>query len=105
MDELEMLKARVEELETLVKGLLSGDERAINLTGTPIANLVLGKGCQVTMHSCPSGMVFYGDQDSMEEAESRLDDLTGRAEELEGVIDEMENRLDGLRGRVAQDDE
>ena len=100
MDELELLKRRVEVLETLVKGLLGGDELAVALTNTPIANLVLGKGCQVTMHSCPTGMAFYGDQDCIEEAEARLGELTDQAEELEGMIDELEDRLGDIRDEL-----
>lgn len=97
MDELELLKKRVEELETLVKGLLCGDERVINLANIPIANLVLGKGCQVSMHNCPTGTVFYGDQDCIGEAEERLGDLADQAEELEGMIDALEGRLDDIQ--------
>lgn len=91
---------RVEALESLIKSLMSGDERVINLSNTPIANLVLGNGCQVTMNSCPSGTVFYGDQDCIEAVETRLDDLTGQAEELESFIDDLEDRLDDLRDEI-----
>lgn len=100
MDELEQLKKRVAELETLVKGLLSGDERVINLTNVSIGNLVLGKGCQVTMRNCPSGTVFYGDQDCIEEAEARLDELEDQAGELEGMIDELEDRLGDIQDKL-----
>lgn len=100
MNELELLKKRVEELEMLVKGLLCGDERVINLANIPIANLVLGKGCQVTMQNCPLGTVFYGDQDCIEEVEERLGDLAGQAEELEGMIDDLEGRLDDIRSEL-----
>lgn len=102
MDELELLKKRVEELETLVRGLL-GDGRAISLTGVPIGDLVLGSGCQVTMHGCPTGTVFYGDQNLLEEAETRLDELTAQAEELENMIDDLEDRLDDLRDNLNND--
>ena len=97
MDELEMLKKRVDELETLVKGLLSGDERVVHFNSVPIGNVVLGNGCQVSMHNCPSGLVFNGDQDSIEEAETRLADLTDQAEELEGLLDDLEGRLDDMK--------
>ena len=100
MDELELLKRRVEVLEALVKSLLSGDERVIHLTSTPIANLVLGKGSQVTMQSCPTGTVFYGDQDFVETAEARLQELTDQAEELEGMIDGLADRLDDIQNEL-----
>ena len=104
MDELELLKKRVEELETLVRALLSGDDRAISLTGLPIGHLVLGSGCQVTMQSCPTGTVFNGDQDCIGEAEARLDDLTAQAEELEALIDDMEDRLGDIRDELDKDE-
>ena len=92
-----MLKKRVDELESLVKALLRGDERVTNLTGIPIANLVLGSGCEVNMQHCPLGTVFYGEQDCIEKAEERLSDLTDQAEELEGMIDDLENRPEDIR--------
>ena len=101
MSELDLLKKRVEELEALVKGLL-GDGRAVNLSGVPIAQLVLGQGCQVTMNNCPTGTVFHGDQDALEEAEARLDDLTAQADDLESVIGDLEDRLGHLRDEADQ---
>ena len=100
MDELELLKKRVDELEMLVRSLLGSDGHTVSLTGVPIGNLVLGKGCQVTMNSCPTGTVFYGDQDSIAEAETRLDELTAQAEDLEALIDDLEDRLDELRDEL-----
>ena len=91
---------RVEALESLVKSLLSGDKGTINLSNIPIANLVLGAGCQVTMNNCPSGTVFYGDQDCIEEVETRLENLIDQAEELESLIDDLEDRLDDLRDQI-----
>ena len=102
MNELELLKKRVEELESLVKALLNGDDRAINLTGVPIGSVTLGNGCQVTMNNCPTGTVFHGDHDSLEEAETRLDELTVQAEELGALIDDLETRLDDLRDDLDQ---
>ena len=105
MDELETLKRRVEELETLVKELLRGDERVVHLSGTPVGNLVLGQGCQVTMNNCPNGMVFFGDQDAMEDAEARLDDLSARAEEVSDMLDDLEARLDDIKCQAEDADE
>ena len=105
MDELEALKKRVDELEALVKALLSGDERAVHLTGMPVGNLVLGQGCQVTMNDCPTGTVFFGDQDAVDGAEARLDDLAAQAEVVADMLDDLESRLDDLENRADDADQ
>lgn len=104
MNELDLLKKRVDELETLLKALLGADGRAVDLTNAPIGNLILGTGCQVTMSNCPTGTVFHGDQDSLEAAEARLDDLMTQAEELEALIDDMEDRLEDIRDDLDKDE-
>lgn len=105
MDELELLKKRVDELESLVRALLGGDERVVNLKNTPIGNVVLGNGCQVTMQNCPNGLVFFGDQDAMEEAAFRLEELSDQADELSDKIDELEGRLKNVLSRLDGADE
>ena len=105
MDELELLKKRVDDLERLVRELLGGDERTVHLSGVPVGNLVLGQGCQVTMNNCPNGMVFFGDQDAVEDAESRLDDLSAQAEEVAGMLDDLEARLDDIKRHAEDADE
>lgn len=104
MDELEILTKRVEELESLVKGLFGGDERVVRLSGIPVASLVLGKGCQVTMNSCPTGSVFFGDQDAIDEAESRLETLNDQADELDDKLDELEDRLEHITSCLEDSD-
>ena len=96
MDELELLKKRVDELERLVKSLLNEDGRDVHLSGIPVGNLVLGKGCHVAMNSCPTGMAFFAEPDDVEKTESRLVSLTEQAEELESMLDDLEDRIDDL---------
>ena len=104
MDELERLTKRVDELESLIRALLSGDERVIHLSNVPIANVVLGKSSQVTMQNCPAGLVFFGARDAIDDAESRLNDLSDQADDLERTIDELEDRLDNLSDRLDEAD-
>ena len=89
---IKSLEERIEKLEKLFEHLCINQCKEITLTKCPLGDIKLGDNCNITLNSCPVGGVIS----DIEDAESRVDDLEGRIEDILVDIDETETRLDTL---------
>lgn len=93
---IKSLEERIEKLEKLFEHLCIDQCKEIALTKCSLGDIKLGDNCNITLKNCPVGGVIS----DIEDAESRVDDLENRIEDILNDIDEAGIRLDTLKNEV-----
>lgn len=89
---IKSLEERVEKLEKLFEHFCMNQCKEITITNCPLGDIRLGDHCNITLNECPVGGVVS----DIEDAESRVDDLENRVEDILADIDQAETCLDIL---------
>ncbi|MCI8379567.1 MAG: hypothetical protein HFH72_13815 [Lachnospiraceae bacterium] len=85
---IKSLEERIEKLEKLFEHLYINQCKEIALTKCSLGDIKLGDNCNITLNSCPVGGVIP----DIEDAESRVDELECRIEDILADIDEAGTR-------------
>ena len=95
------LEKRVKILEEMLKGFLQseGNEIHIQLENCQLADFIVGDNCDIKLSHCPVGTMI---PDSIDDADSMIDDLECRIDDVNSEVDLLENRIDDAENRAEQ---
>ena len=96
------LEERIRMLEEKLERISFSEAKEITMQNCPIGDVRVGDDCRLSFEHCPIGSVMM---DDLEDADSRIDDLEGRLDDIdfddaEHRLDELQSRLDGINSGI-----
>ena len=69
-----------------MKSIVIGEYKDIYLHNSPIGDVSVGEGCNLSFHQCSIGGIIQ----DIDDAENRIDELEGRLQVIIDQLDEIE---------------